>query len=98
MELLAAAEKWAASYGCQEMASDAHLANATSIATHKALGFDDEAPTVRLRKWLPVAAGREAITHPARRLTLVALEGIDAVCRFDADAPLADWVNASLFL
>jgi aminoglycoside 6'-N-acetyltransferase I len=47
-----AAEKWACSKECREMASDAHVANSTSIAAHKALGFNDEAPTVRFRKWL----------------------------------------------
>ena len=32
--------------------------HAASIAAHKALGFADEAPTVRFRKWLP-ATGQE---------------------------------------
>lgn len=50
--LAQAAESWAVSHGCREMASDAHLDNVASIAAHKALGFADEAPTVRFRKWL----------------------------------------------
>jgi aminoglycoside 6'-N-acetyltransferase I len=57
--LVEAAEAWAASQGCREMASDAHLDNAASITAHKALGFADETPTVRFRKWLPGTAGRE---------------------------------------
>jgi hypothetical protein len=39
------------------MASDAHLDNAAGIAAHRALGFNDEAPTVRFRKWLPTTDG-----------------------------------------
>jgi len=38
------------------MASDAHLENSVSIAAHKALGFSDEPPLVRFRKWLPGTA------------------------------------------
>ena len=48
--LVEAAEEWASLQGCREMASDTHLANSTSIAAHKALGFHDELPTVRFRK------------------------------------------------
>jgi aminoglycoside 6'-N-acetyltransferase I len=58
-KLVGAAESWASSQGCREMASDAHLTNGASIAAHRAVGFDEEAPTVRFRKWLPAAAGRE---------------------------------------
>jgi SAM-dependent methyltransferase/GNAT superfamily N-acetyltransferase len=53
--LVEAAQGWASSHGCREMASDARLANAASIAAHRALGFSDEAPTVRFRKRLPPA-------------------------------------------
>jgi hypothetical protein len=41
------ADEWASSQGCQEMASDAHLANTTTIAAHKVLGFTDELPGCR---------------------------------------------------
>lgn len=58
--LVEAAQAWAASRGCREMASDAYLDNAASIAAHKALGFADEAPTVRFRKWLPSEGDRKA--------------------------------------
>ena len=57
--LVEAAEEWARSNGCREMASDAYLANSISIAAHKALGFNDEAPIVRFRKWLPTRAGHK---------------------------------------
>jgi aminoglycoside 6'-N-acetyltransferase I len=57
-KLVEAAEAWACSRGCREMASDARLANVVSIAAHKALGFHDEPPSVRFRKWLPGAAGK----------------------------------------
>jgi aminoglycoside 6'-N-acetyltransferase I len=53
--LVGAAESWAASHGCREIASDAHLENAASIAAHKSLGFADEPPVVRFRKRLPAA-------------------------------------------
>jgi aminoglycoside 6'-N-acetyltransferase I len=54
--LLKAAEGWALSQGCQEMASDAHLDNSVSRAAHKAAGFMEEPPCVRLRKWLAAQA------------------------------------------
>jgi aminoglycoside 6'-N-acetyltransferase I len=56
--LVNAAEEWAASQDCREMASDAHLSNRLSIAAHKALGFDEEAPTIRFRKWLSAPGQR----------------------------------------
>ena len=62
--LVEAAEAWAASRGCREMASDAHLENAAGIAAHRALGFADEAPTVRFRKWLPGTVGGEHRAAP----------------------------------
>jgi aminoglycoside 6'-N-acetyltransferase I len=40
--LVAACEQWARSQGCSEFASDAQPDNATSIAAHFALGFNDE--------------------------------------------------------
>jgi aminoglycoside 6'-N-acetyltransferase I len=55
--LLRAAEEWALSQGCQEIASDAHLENSVSRAAHKAAGFLEEAPCVRFRKWLPAKPG-----------------------------------------
>jgi aminoglycoside 6'-N-acetyltransferase I len=56
--LVEAAQAWAASQGCREMASDAYLASTAGIAAHKSLGFTDEAPTVRFRKWLPAPEHR----------------------------------------
>jgi aminoglycoside 6'-N-acetyltransferase I len=37
--LVGAAEAWAVSRGCREMASDAHLDNAAGVVAHRALGF-----------------------------------------------------------
>jgi GNAT superfamily N-acetyltransferase len=97
--LLEAAERWASSQGCREMASDAHLANRVSLAAHKALGFEDEAPTVRFRKGLPAAdGGREAAVRTAHRQTVVPLDGTFAVCRLAPDAPLPAWVGGSPFV
>jgi hypothetical protein len=97
--LVEAAEEWASCQGCREMASDAHLANVTSIAAHKAMGFDDESPTVRFRKWLPARVSQEKERlKPQHRLPLVLLEGEYAICRLDADASLPSWVGTGPFI
>jgi L-amino acid N-acyltransferase YncA len=97
--LVAAAEAWASSQGCREMASDSHLANAASIAAHKALGFCAETPTVRFRKRLPATVGqKQTRIKTVHTLTLVPLEGTYAVCRLDADAPLPAWVAGGPFV
>jgi aminoglycoside 6'-N-acetyltransferase I len=98
-ELVAAAERWAVSQGCREMASDAHLDNLASIAAHRALGFQDEAPVVRFRKWLPATpAERKAESKTAHELSLVPLDGTFAVCRLDADPPLPAWAAGGSFV
>jgi hypothetical protein len=97
--LVAAAEKWASTQGCREMASDARRANATSIAAHKALGFNEEAPTVRFRKWLPITdREKQAEVKTAHKLTVVPLDGSFAVCRLAPDAPLPAWASGSAFV
>lgn len=40
-ELVEAAERWAVENGFDELASDAELENTSSIAAHKALGFEE---------------------------------------------------------
>ncbi len=98
-ELVEVAEAWASSHGCREMASDAHLANTTSIAAHKALGYEGEAPTVRFRKWLPTTAGeRTAAVRKDHKLSLVPLDGTFAVCRLGADVPLPGWAAGGPFI
>jgi len=97
--LLAAAEAWVSSRGCREMASDAHLANHTSIAAHKALGFEEDSPTVRFRKWLPATAGeKKAEVNTTHKLTIVPLDGVFAVCRLAPDAPLPTWAPGGVFV
>lgn len=97
--LVNAAESWAVSLGCHEMASDAHLDNAISIAAHKALGFTDEAPTVRFRKWLPTTDGqRKPEVKKGRKPAAVPLEGTFAVCRLAADHPLPTWATGGPFV
>ncbi len=97
--LVNAAESWAVSLGCREMASDAHLDNAISIVAHKALGFNDEAPTVRFRKWLPVTASQEQKgIKTGHKLRLDPLEGSFAVCRLAPDAPLPAWAASGPFV
>ncbi len=48
--LVAAGEAWAMSRGCVEIASDTELSNTSSIAAHRALGFEAMAPTVNFHK------------------------------------------------
>ena len=48
--LLAAAEEWARSNGCREMASDALIDNLTSQHVHEALGFEVVDRCVHYRK------------------------------------------------
>ena len=49
-KLVRAAENWARSEGCTEMASDAHADNELSRKAHKALGYKEKRPVVRFRK------------------------------------------------
>jgi aminoglycoside 6'-N-acetyltransferase I len=48
--LVKAAEKWARSKGCIEMASDAEIGNESSVAAHSRLGYEETSRLVHLRK------------------------------------------------
>lgn len=50
--LVKAAEAWARTMGCTEIASDAEIANETSIRAHTALGFAETGRMVCFRKAL----------------------------------------------
>ena len=50
--LVAEAERWAASVGCSEFASDALIDNTRSHAMHVALGFEETERVVFFRKAL----------------------------------------------
>ena len=50
--LVSAAEDWARSLGCSEMASDAEVENDASRRAHRALGFKEVCSIVCLRKSL----------------------------------------------
>lgn len=50
--LVQAAEAWARSRGCTEMASDAELHNLTSHRAHEALGYEEVERVVLFRKTL----------------------------------------------
>jgi aminoglycoside 6'-N-acetyltransferase I len=54
--LVAAAEAWAVSRGCREMASDSLLENEAGQRAHLALGYEEVERAVRFRKDLPAAA------------------------------------------
>lgn len=55
--LLAETERWARARGCVEFASDADPANETSVAAHRALGFEDAGLVRCFRKDLERDAG-----------------------------------------
>ena len=50
--LMAEAERWARSVGCEELASDAELENIESHAMHEALGVEETERVVFFRKTL----------------------------------------------
>jgi aminoglycoside 6'-N-acetyltransferase I len=51
-KLVAAAEQWCRAQGCHEIASDALSNNRTSIAAHRALGYEVDCRCVNFRKSL----------------------------------------------
>jgi len=51
-QLMAAAEDWARSQGCVEMASDAHIDNTLSLRAHESLGFEVVERAILFRKAL----------------------------------------------
>jgi aminoglycoside 6'-N-acetyltransferase I len=51
-QLMRAAEEWARTQGCLEMASDTWLENETSISAHLALGFEESERLVHFSKKL----------------------------------------------
>ena len=48
--LVRAAEQWAYSRGCREMASDAEIGNDLSLAAHESLGYEETSRLVHLKK------------------------------------------------
>lgn len=48
--LVKAAEAWGRAHGCVEIASDSEIENETSIAAHRAFGFDETTRLVCFRK------------------------------------------------
>jgi aminoglycoside 6'-N-acetyltransferase I len=50
--LVEAAENWARAKGCQEMASDTHVANTLSQQAHRRLGYEPGPPIIPFRKSL----------------------------------------------
>ena len=58
--LMEAAEHWASSLGCTEMASDTWIDNEPSQRAHQALGFEVVSRSINFRKSLRPGAGRTA--------------------------------------
>lgn len=61
--LVAAAERWAQSRGCREIASDTEVSNQVGQAAHLALGFEEVERTVHYRKVLQ-GGGESRVQHP----------------------------------
>jgi hypothetical protein len=90
--LVAAAEHWAATQGCHEMASDAAITNQVSIDAQKALGFEESSRAVHFRKWIRGADQKtEAPVLALGPLHLILMPGRFAVCKRDARAPIPSW-------
>lgn len=97
-KLMLAAETWAATQGCTEMASDAHLENTNSHAAHAALGFAETGRLVHIRKRLE-RSSLEAANHSVvtLRLTLLYLPGSFAVCKLPAGSTIPAWATSGDF-
>src|SRR5205823_5642774 len=93
--LVAVAEQWAIEHGCQEMASDAHIANQVSLDAHLALGYEQTNRLAHFRKWLQHSDAEHSSSIRPR--SLVVLQEILAVCRLGQNAALPAWVAASSF-
>jgi len=52
--LVSSAEEWARDQGCTELASDAEIDNAVSLAAHHALRFEETSRAVNFRKTIRV--------------------------------------------
>ena len=60
--LVAAAERWARSLGCSEVASDCALDNSVSRAAHRALGYEEVERLIHFRRRLGRTRGRRTST------------------------------------
>lgn len=91
-KLVQAAERWAADQGCKEMASDAHLGNAVSHESHKALGFEESERLVHFRKRLNDSKKEAAnCALVSRRLKLLGVAGSFAVCKLPIRSSIPPW-------
>jgi GNAT superfamily N-acetyltransferase len=96
--LVAAAEHWAATQGCSEMASDAAVTNQVSIEAHKSLGFEESSRAVHFRKRIGGADGTtSAPPFAVGPLHLILMPGRFAVSRLDARSPIPRWAGEDGF-
>jgi putative acetyltransferase len=93
-KLVKAAEEWAATHGCKEMASDALLENAVSHQAHKALGFEESGRLVHFRKRLEGSHDEADQPLGPPRLKLLGVAGSFAVCKLPSGSPLPPWATA----
>jgi GNAT superfamily N-acetyltransferase len=96
--LVAAAEQWAGTQGCRQMASDASIKNQISIEAHKALGFEESSRAVHFRKRID-GADRTTSAPPfaVGPLNLILMPGRFAVNRLDPRAPVPSWAAGDGF-
>jgi aminoglycoside 6'-N-acetyltransferase I len=96
--LVAAAEHWAATQGCCEMASDAAVTNQVSIDAQKALGFEESSRAVHFRKRISGAEGKTSSpSFAVGPLQLILMPGRFTVCRLGARASIPSWATEDDF-
>jgi aminoglycoside 6'-N-acetyltransferase I len=94
-KLARAAEAWSSAQACSEMASDAHIENATSHAAHRALGFDECSRLVHFRKRLGNAENHARCRPGRPRVTLSVVDGRFGICKSADRSVIPAWALES---
>jgi GNAT superfamily N-acetyltransferase len=94
--LVMAAEEWARSRGCTEMASDARSHNTVSLNAHKAIGYQAVGQSVNFRKQLAGTASKNETLVGS--ISLIVLKDTFAVCRLGPDASVPSWAADGEFV
>jgi aminoglycoside 6'-N-acetyltransferase I len=96
--LVAAAENWAATQGCHEMASDAAINNHVSIDAHKALGFEESSRAVHFRKRIRGADRKTSSpSFAVGPLRIILMPDRFTFCKLEARAPIPGWATQNGF-
>jgi predicted N-acetyltransferase YhbS len=92
--LVTTVEGWAATNGCEEMASDADADNAVSHEAHRAVGFEESGRLIHFRKRLDGPPEEADRRFTAPRLTLLEVAGRFAVCKLPTGSAIPAWATA----